>query len=111
LDRTVEAAGLEDILLHLQRSMSFHTVEHLDEVLELALVGGLKVLEAMPIVDGKKPCRGGSPPAAQVDPRFIPHLALLWLEQIHAVHVMLEYGSDHQRCAVERAGWLGRYWH
>jgi ATP-dependent Lon protease len=34
--------------------MSFHTVEHLDEVLELALVGGLKALEAMPIVDGKK---------------------------------------------------------
>jgi ATP-dependent Lon protease len=49
------AADLEDIPLHLRRSMSFHTVEHLDEVLELALVGGLKAIEAMPIVDGKKP--------------------------------------------------------
>ncbi len=48
------AADLEDIPLHLRRSMSFHTVEHLDEVLELALVGGLKAIEAMPIVDGKK---------------------------------------------------------
>ena len=49
------AADLEDIPLHLRRSMSFHTVEHLDEVLELALVGGLKAIEAAPIVDGKKP--------------------------------------------------------
>ncbi len=36
---------LKDIPRHLQKDMTFHFVEHLDEVLDLAIVGGLKALE------------------------------------------------------------------
>jgi ATP-dependent Lon protease len=60
-------ADLQDIPVHLRRTMHFHPVEHLDQVLELALVGGLKALEKTPITDtpkkGKskaKPLRGTS---------------------------------------------------
>lgn len=38
-------ADLRDIPLHLRSSMRFHTAEYLDEVLDVALVGGLKALE------------------------------------------------------------------
>ncbi len=44
---------LKDIPRHLQKDMTFHFVEHLDEVLDLAIVGGLKALEAR----AKKPRR------------------------------------------------------
>ena len=44
---------LRDIPRHLQRDMTFHFVENLDEVLDLAIVGGLKALEAR----AKKPRR------------------------------------------------------
>ncbi len=47
------AADLEDIPLHLRRSMSFHPVDTLDEVLDIALVGGLRALEHR-ITDVKK---------------------------------------------------------
>ena len=46
-------ADLADIPLHLRRSMTFHAVEHLDEVLDIALVGGLKALEHAAIQDAK----------------------------------------------------------
>ena len=44
---------LKDIPRHLQKDMTFHFVENLDEVLDLAIVGGLKALEAR----AKKPRR------------------------------------------------------
>ncbi len=44
---------LKDIPRHLQRDMTFHFVEHLDQVLDLAIVGGLAALEAR----AKKPRR------------------------------------------------------
>jgi len=44
---------LKDIPRHLQKDMTFHFVEHLDEVLDLAIVGGLKALEER----AKKPRR------------------------------------------------------
>ncbi len=44
---------LKDIPRHLQKDMTFHFVENLDEVLDLAIVGGLKALEAQ----AKKPRR------------------------------------------------------
>ncbi len=60
-------ADLQDIPVHLRRTMHFHPVEHLDQVLELALVGGLKALEKTPITDTPrkrkakaKPLRGTS---------------------------------------------------
>ena len=37
---------LRDIPLHLRSSMTFHPCETADEVLNVALVGGLKALEA-----------------------------------------------------------------
>ncbi|MER3451410.1 MAG: hypothetical protein C4300_04515, partial [Thermus sp.] len=37
---------LADIPKPLRQNMTFHFVEHLDQVLDLALVGGLKALEA-----------------------------------------------------------------
>ncbi|HWG84389.1 MAG TPA: endopeptidase La [Deinococcales bacterium] len=56
---------LYDIPLHLRRSMEFHPVEHLDEVLDLALVGGLKALERQaPPKEGKRTRRAPQPPAA-----------------------------------------------
>ncbi len=39
-------SDLTDIPAHLRRSLEFHPLEDLDEVLELSLVGGLKALEA-----------------------------------------------------------------
>jgi ATP-dependent Lon protease len=39
-------SDLNDIPLHLRRSLSFHAVNELDAVLDVALVGGLKALEA-----------------------------------------------------------------
>ena len=47
-------ADLQDIPVHLRRTMHFHPVEHLDQVLDIALVGGLKALEKAPIVDVPK---------------------------------------------------------
>ncbi len=44
---------LKDIPRHLQKDMTFHFVENLDEVLDLAIVGGLEALEAR----AKKPRR------------------------------------------------------
>jgi len=44
---------LKDIPRHLQKDMTFHFVENLDQVLDLAIVGGLKALEEK----GKKPKR------------------------------------------------------
>lgn len=38
-------ADLSDIPKPLRQNMTFHFVEHLDQVLDLALVGGLKALE------------------------------------------------------------------
>jgi ATP-dependent Lon protease len=46
-------ADLQEIPAHLRRSMSFHAVENLDQVLEIALVGGLKALEQQVISDVK----------------------------------------------------------
>ncbi len=40
------APDLKDIPRHLQRDMTFHFVENLDQVLDLAIVGGLAALEA-----------------------------------------------------------------
>jgi ATP-dependent Lon protease len=53
-------ADLHDIPLHLRRTMTFHPCETLDQVLEVALVGGLGALERQPIVDQptKKNARG-----------------------------------------------------
>ncbi len=47
-------ADLQDIPVHLRRSMHFHPVEFLDQVLDIALVGGLKALEKTPIIDAPK---------------------------------------------------------
>ena len=44
-------ADLHDIPLHLRRSMTFHPCETLDQVLEVALVGGLQSLERQAIAD------------------------------------------------------------
>jgi ATP-dependent Lon protease len=44
-------ADLHDIPLHLRRTMTFHPCETLDQVLEVALVGGLQALERTPIAD------------------------------------------------------------
>jgi ATP-dependent Lon protease len=44
-------ADLHDIPLHLRRTMTFHPCENLDQVLEIALVGGLQALERQPIQD------------------------------------------------------------
>lgn len=40
------ASDLNDIPVHLRRSLSFHSVSDLDAVLDVALVGGLKALES-----------------------------------------------------------------
>jgi len=40
------ASDLNDIPAHLRKSLSFHSVDDLDQVLDVALVGGLKALEA-----------------------------------------------------------------
>ena len=39
-------ADMNDIAVHLRKSLSFHAAEDLDQVLENALVGGMKALEA-----------------------------------------------------------------
>ena len=39
-------ADLQDIPLYLRRSLEYHSISNLDQVLDLAIVGGLKVLEA-----------------------------------------------------------------
>ena len=40
------AADVKDIDVHLKKSLELHAVDHLDEVIDQALVGGLKALEA-----------------------------------------------------------------
>jgi ATP-dependent Lon protease len=45
---------LEDIPSHLRRSMTFHPCETLDQVLEVALEGGLKALETQQPLDAPK---------------------------------------------------------
>ena len=44
-------ADLDDIPTHLRRSMTFHPCENLDQVLEVALEGGLAALEQKAIAD------------------------------------------------------------
>ena len=39
-------SDLNDVPQHLRKSLSFHPAEDLDQVLDVALVGGLKALEA-----------------------------------------------------------------
>ena len=50
-------ADVKDIDVHLKKSLELHAVDHLDEVIDLALVGGLKALEAQRTPPKK---RGGS---------------------------------------------------
>ena len=39
-------ADMNDIAVHLRKSLSFHAADDLDKVLDNALVGGMKALEA-----------------------------------------------------------------
>jgi ATP-dependent Lon protease len=56
-------ADMKDIAAPLKKALTFHEVEDLDEVLDIALVGGLKALEAK--IAPKKPTnRRAKPPAA-----------------------------------------------
>ncbi len=50
-------ADVKDIDVHLKKSLELHAVDHLDEVIDQALVGGLKALEAQATPPKK---RGGS---------------------------------------------------
>jgi len=56
------AADMKDIAAPMKKSLSLHEVDDLDQVLDIALVGGLAALERPP--GGKRPARSGKPPAA-----------------------------------------------
>ncbi len=60
-------SDLNDVPLHLRKSLSFHAAEDLDDVLDVALVGGLKALEAHASGQSKpaKRTRKGSSAPAQ----------------------------------------------
>jgi ATP-dependent Lon protease len=59
-------SDLNDIPSHLRRSLDFHPVSNLDEVLEVALVGGLQALEAQgkPKKSSKRRKTSGTPAQA-----------------------------------------------
>jgi ATP-dependent Lon protease len=48
------SSDMKEIAGHLKKSLTFHSVEDLDQVLETALVGGIKALEK---AGGKSPKR------------------------------------------------------
>jgi ATP-dependent Lon protease len=56
-------ADMKDIAAPLKKSLTFHEVDDLDQVLDIALVGGLKALEAKTTAK-KAPTRRSKPPAA-----------------------------------------------
>jgi ATP-dependent Lon protease len=60
---TKNVADLKDIAAPLKKALTFHEVEDLDEVLDIALVGGLKALEAKTTAKKAAP-RRTKPPAA-----------------------------------------------
>jgi ATP-dependent Lon protease len=58
------SADMKDIATHLKKSLELHEVEDLDQVLDIALVGGLAALEKQRPPAGSKRTRRKSPEAA-----------------------------------------------
>ena len=57
-------ADMKDIAAPMKKSLSLHEVEDLDQVLEIALVGGLAALERSKAPTGKRGTRRGKAAAA-----------------------------------------------
>jgi ATP-dependent Lon protease len=59
------AADMKDIAAPMKKSLSLHEVDDLDQVLDIALVGGLAALERPPGASARRAAASRRPAAAQ----------------------------------------------